>query len=142
MPNLQISINTRRPMGLLRARAQGSNPEWLLKAVQAAISGTNQSDGIMWSANDAEALGTSAHLGQACAGLFLLQGTATGTVGGVIAGVTSTAIPSMVSHGFTPRVPCWASISFWCAVTISGCAGSAANRAASRAPCAEAALVA
>jgi len=91
MPNVQISFNTRRANGLLRSRANGSNAgRYLLEALEAAVSGTDQSDGIMWSANDATALGTTAHIGQACAALFLLQGTATGTVGGVIAGVTST----------------------------------------------------
>ncbi len=89
MPNLSLFINTRHPNGLLRSRAQGSNADWLIKAVQAAVSGTNQSDGIMWSSNADESLGTTAHIGQALGALFFLQGTATGEIGGSIAGVAT-----------------------------------------------------
>ncbi len=91
MPNTLIAFNTKHPMGLLRSRAQGKDAgRYLLEALQSAVSGQDQCDGILWSSNDTEAVGALAYLGQAVGGIFLLQGTATGTVGAVIRGVTST----------------------------------------------------
>lgn len=92
MPNVQISINTRRPNGLLRSRAIGSEAgRWLLEALQSAVSGKNQSDGIMWSANDTESVGDFAHLGQALGAVFIDEATATGAVGAAI-GHAATAV--------------------------------------------------
>lgn len=82
MPNVQFTFNTRRPNGLLRSRSIGSEAgRWLLEALQSVVSGTNQSDGLMWSAIDTETLGANAYAGQACAGLFIDGATMSGDIG-------------------------------------------------------------
>lgn len=91
MPNLSVFLNTKRPMGLLRSSTLGSEAlRYIIKELQSVESGANQSDGLLYSTNDTETLGTSAQLGQALGALFFLQGTATGSVGGSIAGVSTT----------------------------------------------------
>lgn len=93
MPNVQISFNTRRPLGLLRSRSIGSDAgRYLLEALQSAISGTNQSDGVMYSANDTEALGDAAHLGQALAAVFIDTATMSGDVGADIGAAASVTV--------------------------------------------------
>lgn len=94
MPNLTISINARRPFGLGNSHSRGSDAgRWLLNALQSAVEGSNQSDGVMWNLNDAVAIGTapgdaSAHASPA-AGALILSGGA-GAVGGTIGGTLVT----------------------------------------------------
>lgn len=90
MPNLNISFNTRRPMGLLRSRAIGSESlRWLLMELESISDGKNQSDGVTWSCNDDTALGSTAHAGAACGALVLSGGA--GAVGATIDGTLVTA---------------------------------------------------
>ena len=50
--------NVRRATGLLRSSTVGSEAgRHLLNALKRVVGGQNQSDGIMWSVNDAVALG-------------------------------------------------------------------------------------
>ena len=89
MPNVQISFNTRRANGLLRSSTVGDAAgRYLIDALEAVVSGHQQSDGLVWSANDDTALGATAHLGHAIG--VALMATSSGTVGAVIRGVTST----------------------------------------------------
>lgn len=89
MPNLNISFNTRKPMGLLRSRAIGSESlRWLLMELESVQSGKNQSDGLIWSCNDDTALGSTAHAGPACGAL--VGSSLTGSVGATIDGTAVT----------------------------------------------------
>lgn len=89
MPNLNISINVRRATGLLRSRAIGSESgRWLLNALESAVAGTDQSDGIIWAVNDDVALGSTAHAGPACGAL--VGSSLSGSVGATIDGTAVT----------------------------------------------------
>lgn len=92
MPNVTISFNVRRKTGLLNAGRQNSEAgRYLLNALQAAISGQNQSDALAFTVNDDDTVGGTAYA-QMASGL-LLASTASGAVGGTICGtlVTVTA---------------------------------------------------
>lgn len=89
MPNLTLSLNTRRPLGMLNSRARGSDAgRWLINAIQGALSGTNQSDGLVWNVNDDITLGNTCYGGPAVAGLIMA--TSSGAVGGTIGGTLVT----------------------------------------------------
>lgn len=83
MSNVSIFFNTRHPNGLLKNHAIGSEAgRWLLEALQSAVSGKNQSDGLMWAANeDNTALDADALHGQALAAAFIDTATMSGDVG-------------------------------------------------------------
>lgn len=89
MPNITISFNQRRQAGLLRSRAQGSDAgRWLLRALESAVNGTDQCDGLLWNANDDVSLGSTAHGGPAVGALVMA--TSSGTVGGSVCGTAIT----------------------------------------------------
>ena len=89
MPNLTVSLNFKRPTGLLNSSRVGSNAaQYLLEALQAAVSGTNQCDGLLYNVTDVEALGNVAYAGQAIGALIMA--TSSGDVGGTIGGVLVT----------------------------------------------------
>lgn len=89
MPNLRISINSRRPFGLMGNRSRGSESgRWLLNALDAAISGRNPSPSIMWDVNDDVSLGATAFSTPAVAALRMASSS--GSVGGSIGGVAVT----------------------------------------------------
>lgn len=89
MPNLHISLNLKRPTGLLNTSKLGSNAgQYLLEALQSAISGTNQCDGLIYNVTDVEALGSIAYAGPAIAALVMA--TSSGDVGGTIGGTLIT----------------------------------------------------
>ena len=102
MPNVNISISTRRPFGPLMTGRRGLYA--LRDLIGEIIGGNTQSDSLIYSRNDAVALGSAAYPGQAVAGLVFSSGT--GTVGCSIAGtaVTVTWATSDV-----------ASMTAWCA---------------------------
>lgn len=53
MPNIKIEWNARHPLGLLRSSSVGSEAgRYLVNALESAVAGTNQSDGLLWSVND------------------------------------------------------------------------------------------
>lgn len=92
MPNLSINLNLRRPTGLLNTSQLGSNAgAYLLAALQSAISGTNQCDGLTYNVTDVEALGSIAFAGPAIAALRMASSS--GDVGGTIGGT-----PITVAH--------------------------------------------
>lgn len=98
--NFSIFVNTRRPNGLLRSRAIGSEAgRWLLEALQSAVSGKNQSDGIMWSANDDTGIGSTPHLGQALAALFIDEATMDGDIGGDIGAAPNNVVVTAGDYG-------------------------------------------
>lgn len=86
MPNQNFSINTRRPFGVVRGGRQTLRDlaNWLEKI----ISGKVQSDAVVFSRQDAVALGDAAYGGQACG--LLVGSTLTGTVGATIDGTAVT----------------------------------------------------
>lgn len=92
MPNLTLSFNTRRPMGLLKPHAIGSEAgRWLIEAVNGALNGSSQasgSDGCIWACEDTTAFGAAANAGPAVAAL--VGSTLTGTVGATIDGTAVT----------------------------------------------------
>lgn len=89
MPNLNISFNTRKPMGLLRSRAIGRESlRWILMELESVESGKNQSDGLIWSCNDDTALGSTAQAGPACGAL--IGSSLSGSVGATIDGTAVT----------------------------------------------------
>lgn len=89
MSNLNISFNTRKPMGLLKSHAIGSESlRWLLMELESVESGKNQSDGLIWSCNDDVSLGSTAHAGPACGAL--VGSSLAGSVGATIDGTAVT----------------------------------------------------
>lgn len=86
MPNVQITVNTRRPFGRNWAGRRGLTE--LIKWLQAVASGAVQSDTVVYGSNDAVAVGDSAFAGHACAAL--VGSTLSGSVGAVIDGTTVT----------------------------------------------------
>lgn len=89
MPNLRISINSRRPFGLMGNRSRGSEAgRWLLNALEAAVTGRNPSPSIMWDVNDDVSLGATAFSTPAVAALVMASSS--GSVGGSIGGVAVT----------------------------------------------------
>jgi hypothetical protein len=89
MPNVTISFNVKRRTGLLNSSQVGAEADkYLLEELQAAVSGTNQSDGIIYSANDDVSLGSTAYAGPAIAALVMASSS--GSVGGSIAGTAIT----------------------------------------------------
>ena len=89
MPNVTISFNVKRKTGLLNSGRQDSEAgRYLLNALQAAIAGTNQSDGIVFTANEDGSLGATAFAGPAIAGLTMASSS--GAVGGTVAGTLIT----------------------------------------------------
>jgi hypothetical protein len=86
MPNVTISINSRRPLGRNWSGKRGIT---ILRDLLSAInSGAVQSDAVTYGSNDATALGNDAYAGHACAAL--VGSTLTGAVGAVIDGTTVT----------------------------------------------------
>lgn len=86
MPSLNLTLHTRRPMNLDRPMVIGVDaPRHLLNAITEAVSGLNQSDGIVW---DTEDNGVTAPIGQAIA--LLVMATSSGAVGGTIGGQLTT----------------------------------------------------
>lgn len=92
MPNVTLQFNVKRATGLLNSsQAAGADAgNYLLRALQAAVSGRNQSDGLVYSVNDATALGDSAYAGEALAALVMTGSS--GAVGGTIAGTLVTVV--------------------------------------------------
>ncbi len=89
MPNVTITMNLKRPTGLLNSSQLGTDAgKYLIEALQEAVSGKNQCDGLIYSATDVEALGSIAYAGPAIAALVMASSS--GAVGGTIAGVLST----------------------------------------------------
>jgi hypothetical protein len=89
MPNLNISLNLKRPTGLLNSSQLGSfAAQHLLAALQKAVSGTNQCDGIIYNVTDVETLGNIAYTGPAIAALVMAASS--GAVGGTIGGTLIT----------------------------------------------------
>lgn len=86
MPNVTLSFNVKRPTGLLNSsQLDGADRGLaLLKALQAAISGTNQSDGLMFNVTDVESLGAIAYAGQAIAAILIATGV--NTAGATVCG--------------------------------------------------------
>lgn len=92
MPNVNISFNVKQPTGLLNSSQLGSNAaQYLLEEFQAAVSGTNQSDGIIYNVNESVALNDEAYAGPAIAALFIDEASAVDEVGGTI-GKAATAV--------------------------------------------------
>lgn len=87
MPNLNISVSVRRPLGLNTQRALDNPERYLLEAFQKAVSGKNQSDGVIWSYQDDNTVNDYAYAGQAIAALAISGGA--GSVGGTIGGVAN-----------------------------------------------------
>lgn len=114
MPNLILSLNTRRPYGPLVTgrRALRAVRDWLSEIE----SGHVQSDSVIMSRNDAVALGSEAYAGQAAAALVFA--TSSGTVGCTVCGTVVTV---------TWATSDAASMSNWCS-TLRGTA--AVNRRA------------
>lgn len=89
MPNVTITMNLRRPTGLLNASSLGTRAGlYLIDLLQEAISGKNQCDGIVYSVTDNALLGTGAFAQPAIAGVVMA--TASGAVGATIGGVLVT----------------------------------------------------
>lgn len=89
MSSVTINFNTQRPNSLLKAGVIGSDAgRYLVNALQAAVAGTNQSNGITWQAVDSAALGDAAFLGPAIA--YLAMSSGAGAVGGTVAGTLIT----------------------------------------------------
>lgn len=85
MPNLNISINTRKPIGEAVTSTRGL--QRLIDWLQEIRSGHVQADAVWYNRNDAVALGDEAYAGQA-AGLFILSASAANAVSAAVCGVT------------------------------------------------------
>ena len=90
MPNLTISITTKRQLGMGRSSAIGSEAlRYLAMVTDDLGSGREPSDGVIWSQNDTTALGDQCCLAPACG---VIVGSAfTGAVGATIDGTLITA---------------------------------------------------
>lgn len=112
MPNINVSINTRRPFGALGTgrRTLENLKSWL----QAIEGGKVQSDSVIVSRNDTVALGDAAYAGQAVAGLIF--SSSSGAVGATLAGTLVTV---------TWATSDTASMTAWCAAVR---ASTAVNR--------------
>jgi hypothetical protein len=90
MPTLNISISTKRQLGLLRNSTIGSEAlRHLVNVLESVASGREPSDGVLWNANDTLALGDQAFNGPAC-GVLVCSGGA-GAMGATIDGTLVTA---------------------------------------------------
>ena len=90
MPTLDISITTKRQLGLLRSSTIGSEAlRYLANVVMDVSSGREPSDGVRWHASDITALGDQAFNAQACG--VLIGATFSGVVGATIDGTLVTA---------------------------------------------------
>lgn len=85
MPNLNLSLSTRRPFGRQWAGRRGLRE--VINWLQAVASGEVQSDSVWYNTQDAVALGASAYPGQA-AGVFILSDAAANAVTADVCGVT------------------------------------------------------
>lgn len=91
MPNLNVSLNFKRPTGLLNSSRVGSEVlKYLRQAIDSALEGTNQCDGLIYNVTDVEALGSIAYAGPAIAALGMA--TSSGAVGGTIGGTLITVV--------------------------------------------------
>lgn len=89
MPNVTIVFNTRRKTGLLTNVVQrGDATRYLINALQSAVSGTNQSDALVYEVNDDTSIGSTA-FAQMAGGALIASGAA-GAVGGTICGTLVT----------------------------------------------------
>lgn len=80
MPNINISISTKRPLGVGRSSVIGSEAgRYLANIIEGVVAGTIPASGLQWCANEAEAFGTEAAAGCAIAGLA--ASAAAGSVG-------------------------------------------------------------
>lgn len=86
MPNVNISISTRRPFGPLATGRRGLQA--LADLLQEIIGGQAQSDSVIYSRNDTVALGNAAYPGQAVAALVFSGGA--GAMGATLAGTLVT----------------------------------------------------
>jgi hypothetical protein len=92
MPNFTATFNVKRPTGLGATARSGTEVlRYLLNAVESAIAGTNQSDGVMFNVTDIESLGAIAYAGQAIGAIII--GAVVDTAGATVCGtVLSTAV--------------------------------------------------
>lgn len=86
MPNVNISISTRRPFGPLMTGRRGLTS--LRDLINEIIGGQTQSDCVVYSRNDAVAFGSEAYPGQAVAALVFASSA--GMVGCTLAGTVVT----------------------------------------------------
>lgn len=86
MPNLNLSLSTRRPFGRQWSGRRGLRE--LINWLQAVASGEVQSDAVWYNTQDAVALGSSAYPGQAVAAYILAS--ASGNVTADLCGTTIT----------------------------------------------------
>ena len=90
MPTLNISISTKRQLGLLRSTVVGTEAlRHLVNVLDGVATGREPSDGVMWNANDTTTLGDQAFAGPAC-GVLVCSGGA-GAMGATIDGSLVTA---------------------------------------------------
>lgn len=102
MPNVNISISTRRPLGPLATGRRGLQA--LADLLQEIIGGQAQSDSVIYSRNDTVAFGSAAYPGQAVAALVFSGGA--GAMGATLAG-------TLVTTAFTSTD--LATMTAWCA---------------------------
>jgi hypothetical protein len=89
MPNVTICFNLRRKTGLLtNVVTRGEAQRYLMNTLQSAITGGNQSDGLLYSVNDDTNIGGTA-FAQVAGGALVASGAA-GAVGGTICGTLIT----------------------------------------------------
>jgi len=90
MPTLNISISTKRQLGLLRSSTIGSEAlRHLVNVLQGIAAGREPSDGVLWNANDTTALGDIAF--SAPAGGVLVCSGGAGAMGATIDATLVTA---------------------------------------------------
>lgn len=101
MPNVNISFNVKRPTGLGATARSGSEVgRYLVNALQAAVSGQNQCDGLIYNVTDVEALGAIAYAGPALGAIIL--GAVVDTAGATVCGtVFSVAVGATAAETMT-----------------------------------------
>jgi hypothetical protein len=90
MPTLDISVTTKRQLGLLRSSTIGTEAlRHILNVLEGVASGREPSDGVRWNSNDTTGLSDQSVNAPACG--VLVGSTFTGAVGATIDGTLVTA---------------------------------------------------